>query len=124
MGKGFVHCEQSQHAAINRGIFDSLVNIGIGPVEELAGESVETCCGVFKICCFPDNTSIGPSKVHGSVAIVTIVIARKGDIVRIDEISFNFDLQCGIIRPSYKSQQCSTTLLPLGETYRGRRSPP
>ena len=93
-----------------KGFFDSLVNIGSGPIEEFAGESVETCCGVLKVCCFPDSTGIGPSKIHGSVAVVTIVIARKGDIVRIDEISFYFDLQCGIIRPSCKSQQCPTNL--------------
>ena len=88
-----------------RRVFDSLINIGSGPIEELAGESVETCCCVFEICPYPDSTGIGSSKVHGSVAIIAVVIARLSDIVRIDEISFDLDFQCGVIRPSCKSQQ-------------------
>ncbi len=85
------------------GSCDSLVDIGSGPVEELAGQSVETCCGVFKIRCFPNGAGIGPSKIHSSIAIVTIIIAGKGDIVRIDEISFDDELQCSVVRPTYKS---------------------
>ena len=81
---------------------DSLVNIGSGPVEELAGHGVETCCGVLEIRCFPNEAGISPCCIHSRVAVVTIVVASKSDIVGVDIISFNYDLQCGVVRPAYK----------------------
>ena len=73
------------------GSYDPLISIGCGPIE-FARESIESCRGVFKICRFPDRTGISPSFIDSSVAVVTIVIARKGDIVRIDVIPFNYNL--------------------------------
>lgn len=82
------------------GSCNSLVNIGSGPIEEFARKSIETCCGILQIGSFPNGAGIGPSLIHSSIAVITIIIARKGDIVRIDKIPFDFDLQCGVIRPT------------------------
>ena len=108
----FAHFGQSQHTDTKKRClpYNSLVNIGSGPVEEFAGKSVETSGGVLEIRCYPNGAGIGPSKIHSSIAIVTIIIARKGDIVRVDKVSFNFNLQCGVIRPTCRSQLCLTKI--------------
>ena len=103
---------------------DSLINVGSGPIEEFAGHGVETCCGVLKISCFPNSAGIGPSFIHSSVAIVTIIIAREGDIVRIDKVSFDDDLQCGVVRPTCRIQRCATrvdTLAAQGDLLRPKK---
>lgn len=83
---------------------DSLVNIGSGPIEKFAGKSIEASCGILQIRCYPYGAGIAPSLIHSSVAVVAIIISRKGDIVRVDKISFDFNLQCGVIRPTCRSQ--------------------
>lgn len=107
MGTPFVRCVWFQHAVNKNDSCNSLVNIGCGPIEELARKSVEACCRVFEVRCCPDGSGIGPSFVYSKVAIVTIVITRKGDVVRVDVISFNDDLQCGVVRPTCRSQHCA-----------------
>ena len=82
----------------------SLVNIGSSPVKELARQGVETCCGILEIGGFPNEASVNSSLIYGSIAVITIVIARLGDIVRVDEIAFDFNFQCGVIRPTCDCQ--------------------
>lgn len=100
------------------GSWYSLISIGSGPIE-FGGKRVETCCGVLEVCCFPNGASIGPSLIYSCVAIIAIIIARKGDIVRIDEVSFDYDLQGGVVCPACSSQLWPTwlTLPRLKETY-------
>lgn len=79
---------------------DSLVHIGSAPIEEFAGKSVETCCGILQIGCLPNGAGIAPSQIHSGIAVITIIVAGKGDIIRIDKVPFDFDLQCDVIRPT------------------------
>ena len=83
---------------------DALVHIGSGPIKEFAGHGVETCCGVLEIRCFPNGAGVAPSFIHSRVAIITVVVASKSDIVRVDVVSFNYDLQCGVVRPTCRDQ--------------------